>query len=125
MTYLHKDESEVKEGDLCFYTESPDGKELRYADSVQEIVKVGDTLRAKTLYFISAGAITKNPWARYTDLNPIELKHCTGDTERTLIDFTKLDIDLESLDLKYVKSNFPTTATIPSKYLAKSFKVKK
>ncbi len=89
--YLYKNGTEVKAGDICFYTES-NGKDYHYANSICKIVEQenDDDLYTQTVYWSDNDGMSFNKGG---DGELISLFFCCGNNDNTLQHFICIGAD--------------------------------
>lgn len=104
-TYYYKDGTQVKSGDICFYSEMPYST---YADSIVAIVEIDGILKSKT-FIVTNGE-------KYVEVNAddkaIDLKYSVrhGDTIPVINDYTRLGTSLDNanyLTVEYAEQYRP------------------
>lgn len=105
--FFYKNGVQVRDGDVCFYSEDDGSNEWHYANSLCRIIERNGELHSQTFFYTQDDGYTLKPLTDYDDAVPI--KHCVGvGGGDVLKDFTKVGtVNNEMLfDEKYVNDKY-------------------
>ena len=91
---------EIKEGDICAYSEMDGQGKMSYADSV------GVITNGRYVSHCNRMGGDLSDFMMYIDENPAELSYHSTDNDGNIIDLVKLDINEEDISIDFAESYF-------------------